>query len=210
MGVANAFYAIGQEDSIGYSPFAIDVTGRLQGAEARPVAAGPPDPQALPLSRGYAVLEQLAPLILAHQGSNTIGAVVLDPATDRKSIRVGDYNVTVDRPRDRRAGTTITAPESPTFALIIATGANDYFIAANSAEITFAPSTPGPPVAGLALVQAGTFANGTWVPGRWLNGDDVLLNYKLAEAAATNQSGSGLRFAAGGPTIQKVKLYRYE
>lgn len=210
MGVANAFYAIGQEDSIGYSPFAIDITGRLQSAEPRPVAAGPPDAQALPLSKGYAVLEQLAPLILEHQGSNTIGAVVLDATADRKSIRVGEYTVTIDRPRNRRTGTIITAPESPTFALIIATGANDYVIAANSAEVTFSPSTPGPPVAGLAQVQAGRFVDGAWVPGRWLNGDDVLLNYKLAEAAATNQSGSGLRFAAGGPTIQKVTLYRYE
>jgi hypothetical protein len=52
--------------------------------------------------------------------------------------------------------------------------------------------------------------DGVWVPGRWLNGDDVLLNYKLAEAAAANQSGSGLKFAADGPTIQKVKLYRYK
>ena len=49
-----------------------------------------------------------------------------------------------------------------------------------------------------------------WVPGRWLNGDDVVLNYKLAEAAADNQSGSGLKFGADGPTIQKVKLYRYK
>ena len=209
-GVANAFYAIGQEGSIGYSPFAIDITGRLQSAEPRPVAAGPPDAQELPLSKGYAVLQQLAPLILEHQGSNTIGAVVLDATTDRSSVRVGDYTVTVDKPHDRRSGTVISTPQSPTFALIIATGPNDYIIAANSAEITFSPSTPGPPVAGLALVQAGNFVGGTWVPGRWLNGDDVLLNYKLAEAVATNQSGSGLRFAADGPTVQKVKLYRYQ
>ena len=209
-GVANAFYAIGQQDSIGYSPFAIDITGRLQSAEPRPVAAGPPDAQALPLSKGYAVLAQLAPLILEHQGSNTIGAVVVDATTDRSSLRVGDYTVRVDKPHDRRSGTVITTPQSPTYALIIATGPNDYVIAANSAEITFSPSTPGAPVAGLALIQAGSFVDGAWVPGRWLNGDDVLLNYKLAEAAATNQSGSGLRFAPDGPSIQKLKLYRYQ
>jgi len=209
-GVANAFYAIGQQDSIGYSPFAIDVTGRLQSAEPRPVAAGPPDAQALPLSKGYAVLAQLAPLILEHQGTHTIGAVVLDAGTDRSSLRVGDYTITVGKPHDRRSGTVITTPQSPTYALIIATGPNDYVIAANSTEITFSPSTPGAPVAGLALIQAGSFVDGAWVPGRWLNGDDVLLNYKLAEAAATNQSGSGLRFAPDGPSIQKLKLYRYQ
>ena len=94
--------------------------------------------------------------------------------------------------------------------MMIATGPDEYVIAGSNAEITFSPSTPGPPIAGLAQVQAGRYENGVWVPGRWLNGDDVVLNYKLAEAAATNQSGSGLRFAADGPTIQNVKLYRYK
>ena len=89
-GVANAFYAIGQEDSIGYSPFGIDNVGRLQGEGPRPVAAGPPEAQSLPLAKGYAVLQQLAPLILEHQGGNTIGAVVLDAATSRQSIKGGE------------------------------------------------------------------------------------------------------------------------
>ena len=48
------------------------------------------------------------------------------------------------------------------------------------------------------------------MPGRKLSGDDILLNYKLDEAAAENQSGSGLMFGPEGPTIQRVKLYRYK
>jgi len=48
------------------------------------------------------------------------------------------------------------------------------------------------------------------VPERKLSGDDILLNYRLAEAAAVNQSGSGLRFGPDGPTLQRVKLYRYQ
>jgi len=52
--------------------------------------------------------------------------------------------------------------------------------------------------------------NGKWIPNRKLNGDDILLNYKLDEAAANNQSGSGLMFGPDGPTIQRVRLYRYK
>jgi beta-galactosidase GanA len=37
--------------------------------------------------------------------------------------------------------------------------------------------------------------------------DERALNYKLAEAAAMNQSGSGLRFSGSGPAIQRVGLY---
>ena len=42
-----------------------------------------------------------------------------------------------------------------------------------------------------------------------VNGDDVVLDYDQAGAAAQNQSGSGLIFRADGPSIQHVKLYRY-
>jgi hypothetical protein len=58
-------------------------------------------------------------------------------------------------------------------------------------------------------VEAGKFVKSRWVPGRILSGDDVLLDYDLAGAAAKNQSGSGLRFGGDGPTVQHVKLYRY-
>jgi TPP-dependent pyruvate/acetoin dehydrogenase alpha subunit len=51
--------------------------------------------------------------------------------------------------------------------------------------------------------------NGKWIPGRRINGDDVVLEYDQAAAAAKNQSGSGLIFGGDGPTIQHVKLYRY-
>ena len=68
----------------------------------------------------------------------------------------------------------------------------------------------GLPIAGLASVEAGKYVDGRWVAGRRLSGDDVVLRYDLAAAAAVSQSGSGLRFGTDGPTIQRVKLYRYE
>jgi beta-galactosidase GanA len=211
-GVANAFYAIGQHDAIGYSPFGIDNVTRLLPASTGPAPSGPVEAQGLPLAKGYDILGQLAPLILKHQGMGSIGAVLLNPGELNQTIAVGNYNVTVSKVQNRRstAVASTLADASPTYAMIVATAPDEYAIAASNAEITFTPNTPGPPVAGLAQVQAGHYADGLWVPGRWLNGDDVLLNYKLAEAAATNQSGSGLRFALDGPTIQSVKLYRYK
>jgi len=211
-GVANAFYAIGQHDAIGYSPFGIDDLTRLMPSSTGPAPSGQEEVETLPLARGYAVLQQLTPLILQHQGTGSIGAVVLKEGELNQSIDVGDYTLTISRIQNRRstAVASSTAEAAPAYAMIIATGPNEYVITASNTEITFAPNTPGPPVAGLAKVQAGRYANGVWIPGRWLNGDDVLLNYKLAEAAATNQSGSGLRFAAGAPAIQRVELYRYK
>ncbi len=76
-------------------------------------------------------------------------------------------------------------------------------------QVTFTPNSPGPPIAGLAAVEAGQYLEGRWAPGRRLSGDDILLRYDLGAAAAENQSGSGLRFSGDGPAIQRVKLYRY-
>jgi hypothetical protein len=210
-GMGNAFYVIGQQDSIGYSPFGID-GARLLSATGAPRPAGPVDLQSLPISKAYDVLQQLAPLILKAQGTGMIGAATLRSDQLSESLQVGDYTVHVGRPQMRRSmavGSVVPVPE-PAYAIVMATGPNEYVVAASNAEITFTPNTPGPPIAGLAQVQAGVYTNGVWVPGRWLNGDDVVINYKQAEAAATNQSGSGLRFAANGPTIQTVKLYRYQ
>jgi hypothetical protein len=211
-GVANSFYAIGQHDSIGYSPFGIDSMTRLMPTAPPQTPGTPIDVDALPLTQGYEVLRELTPLILKSQGTGSIGAVVLKDSDLNQTIDVGHYAVTVSKIQNRRstAVASSTAEAAPAYAMIIGTGPDEYVIAASNVEITFAPNTPGPPVAGLAKVQAGHFEDGVWVPGRWLNGDDVLLNYKLAEAAATNQSGSGLRFAANAPTIQRVELYRYK
>ncbi len=57
--------------------------------------------------------------------------------------------------------------------------------------------------------EAGDVRRGRWQPGRKMNGDDIVLNYRLAEQAEGNQSGSGLRFGSDGLTRQRVKLYRY-
>ena len=76
-------------------------------------------------------------------------------------------------------------------------------------QATFSPNTRGPPIAGLAAAEEGTYVNGRWVAGRALNGDEVQLRYDLDAAATVNQSGSGLRFGPDGPAIQRVRLYRY-
>jgi hypothetical protein len=86
---------------------------------------------------------------------------------------------------------------------------DEFYVAGADVQVTFLPKTPGPPIAGLAKVEAGRFENGHWVVTRLLAGDDCVLEYDQAKAAAANQSGSGLRFMDDVPNIQRVKLYRY-
>jgi hypothetical protein len=207
-GAANAFYAIGQHNGIGYSPMGIDQPQRLLGF--RPGTgvnvAAPADLANLPFAKAYKVLGQLSPLILEAQEKGTIQAAWLDKGLQMKDIELGGYTVNVNLRRNRRAPNVI--PEVG-YAIVIAAGQDEFWAAGNDVQITFLPKTPGPPIAGLARVEEGRFENGSWVVTRLLAGDDCVLEYDQAKDAAASQSGSGLRFMDDGPGIQHVKLYRY-
>jgi hypothetical protein len=207
-GVANAFYTIGRHAGIGYSPFGIDNTSRM--LALRPGSdTGAPTPRDLddlPLPKGYALLRQMAPLILDAQAKGTIAAVSLTAEKQTEAVPLGDYVVNFEVRRNRRNPAAVPAPG---YALAVAVGPDEYFVAGSDIQVTFTPRTPGPEMAGLATVEAGRFESGRWMPNRQLSGDDVLLDYDLAGAAARNQSGSGLRFNPDGPTVQRAKLYRY-
>jgi len=184
---ANAYYAFGQLDAIGFGPFSIE---SIDSAEPPPA-----------LSDAYAVLGQLAPAILANQGLGRMagfrprvledGTVIDMPVTQR----IGHYRFTV----------TFVDSQSPKAdqntaahgGLIIQTGPEDYLVAGSGMIVTVKPVGKGPPLAGLDSAWEGTFdAQGRWIPGRLLNGDQT-------------HQGRHLRLAPGKHQIQKVRLYRY-
>jgi hypothetical protein len=203
LGAANAFFGIGQHASIGYSPFGINNVERW--GEVRPGGApGPARIEDVPLARAYAVLAQMTPLITDAQAKGTIGAAWLNTQLDKRDIALGDFVVNVALQTNRR-----NPPPTLGYAIVVSVAADEYFIAGRDVQITFTPNTPGPEIAGLARAEWGKFVGGKWFPGRRVNGDDVVLEYDQAAAAARNQSGSGLIFGGDGPTIQHVKLYRY-
>jgi hypothetical protein len=169
--------------------------------------AAPADLANLPFARAYKVLGQLTPMILEAQEKGTIQAAWLSKSLiQMKDIELGGYTVNVNLRRNRRAPTVI--PDVG-YAIVIAAGQDEFWVSGYDVQVTFLPKTPGPPIAGLAKVEEGRFENGAWVVTRLLAGDDCVLEYDQAKAAAANQSGSGLRFMDDGPGIQHVKLYRY-
>ncbi len=150
-GEQNVFYAIGQRDAMGFSPFAID--------SAR-------DPKS-DLGTSYEVLAQLAPLILEHQGRHEMAGFLLDPQKQSTSFVMNGYQVTVslDDIFGHRA--------EKAYGLVIATGANEFIGAGNGFRVAFSPRSPGgAPHAGIGYVEEGAFQDGNWVAGRRLNGDE--------------------------------------
>jgi beta-galactosidase GanA len=177
---ANAFYAIGALDAMGFSPFAIE-SYRADDA----------------LGDSYAVLEQIAPLILEHQGTGRMlgfrPPVTFDGTVDARpqSFQLGDYtlHVAFERTPAESAGRPVEAHGG----LAIHIGPDEYLLAGKGIIVTF--STPHA-IAGIESIYEGKFVDGRWQPGRLLNGDE-------------SHQGRHLRIPEDRFGIQRVRLYRY-
>ncbi len=180
-GVANAIWAFGKRGAIGYSPFGIDRT------------AGPETE----LAKAYAILAQVSPLILEHQGTGTMTAVLLDSANLTQKERLGDYLIEARfSPRSFGPAQATNQPPERVACLLIATGPDDFVIVGRSTTVYFESARDEAESVGLGTVDEGLYRNGVWVPGRRLNGDET-------------PEWRALRFRGDGYGIQRVKLYRY-
>lgn len=191
-GAANAFLLIGNYHAIGYSPFGIE--NRVKDAVKGPI----------PLA--YQTLQQLAPEILEAQATGNIVGVSLNPYKGMQSVNLGGYRLDISI-RTNRNG---TETHETAYGLVISKGNNEFIIAGVDIQVNFYPLTPGPAYVGYSVLDEGKYVDGKWVPGRRLNGDDIMLNYHLAEEAAAKRTGSVVRTLGDSPQIMKLKLYRFE
>jgi len=209
-GAYHVFWAFGQYDGMGFSPFAID-----EYSLARPGMKSI-EPADLPLARSYATLAQLAPVILENQGKGKMAGVVVGAGETPQKIALGNYVMEASYPRRFRApavaaaatpppafaGVSLeaTEPAERSGALFIALGPDEYLVAGSGPlQVRFSPNSPGDPTVGILSIEEGTYAAGRWVPGRRLTGDE---------------NGGGTNLRLGGDSsrnglIQRIKLYRY-
>ena len=218
-GAHNVFYAVGQHDAMGFSPFGIDgLLATLEPGVSTAPSGTRRAPADLPRARSYAIVAQLAPLILENQGKGKMAGVIVIADDPPQKIPLGNYVLEVSYTRGRRppkppaakpaAGAPAvpaptpppTRPQERAGALFIAVGPDEYIVAGSgTVDVKFSPNTPGDPIAGIVSIDEGAFVEGRWVPGRRLNGDESDSNKALRLVGGTLPNGS----------IQRVKLYRY-
>jgi beta-galactosidase GanA len=179
---ANAFWAIGEHDAIGFSPFSIEHL---------------PEDGVKTLGAAYKLLDQLTPLITTHDGGKAMrgfrAPVAYDGTVDLtpRKASFGPWDVTV----------TVVDPWTPKDqqdyaahgGLMIQTGPDEFIVAGRGVTLTFA--TEGASV-GLESVRELRFEGGQWVDGRWLNGDQT-------------HQGRHVRLPPTEFGVQRVKLYQY-
>jgi hypothetical protein len=174
-GATHVFYALGKHNAMGFSPFGIDRALDRDGSE---------------LGRSYAVLLQLAPLILEHQGRGDMTGFVLTKEHPSVQTLLGGYKleISLDSIFGRNA-------ESG-YGLVIAVGPDQFVAAGSGFMVRFAPTTPGPPLAGLGAVEEGVYRDGKWISGRRFNGDE-------------DDQGQHWRFSPQTLGIQRCTVYRF-
>jgi len=191
-GAGNAFLLIGQYHAIGYSPFGIE--NRVK------------DPIHGPIPLAFATLQQLAPEILDAQAKGTIIGVSLSKNKPEQMVELGGYKLDIKIKTNRNG----TETHEVGYGLVISKGNNEFIVAGADIQINFYPTTPGPAYVGYSVLDEGKYVDGKWVAGRRLNGDDIMLNYHLADEAAAKRVGSVVRTLGDDPQIMKLKVYRFE
>ncbi len=173
-GARNVFIAIGSYNAIGVSPFGID---RM--------------PSESPLSKSYAILKQISPIVLEKQAKGEIVGFVVDEKRPVVTREMGGYTVEVSL--DELFGNKAKVG----YGLVMTDGPNKFIGAGSGFRVRFFSRTKGPEIVGIGNVDEGVFSDGSWVPGRRLNGDE-------------NDQGRTWRFASWKLGIEKCTVYKYE
>jgi len=173
VGGTNVIYAVGHHDATGFHPFG---QRRLSRGDE--------------LTQSYKMLSQMMPLIVEHQGMNTMDAVSLTNENTSQTIELGDYiiNTTLSIPRGG-------VSDSLGAAIFIMTAPDEIYVGGRGISILFSSKTPDTK-AGVAIAEEGIFSDGKWVPGRLL-------------AAGTTWDGRGINLRVGY-NMAKLSLYDYK
>ena len=182
-GGANVFYAVGQHETLGFSPFGVDSFVDME----RDILLDANND----LGKSYEVLLNLAPVILQHEGKGEMAGFLLDKDHPQTTVELKGYRLEVNLDRgfetDAKTG----------FGLVIATGPDEFLGAGTGFSISFSLKAGGPSHVGIGSVDEGTFSGGVWAPGRRLNGDE-------------DAQGKAWRFIPKRIHIEKVVVYRYQ
>lgn len=147
---ANALYAFGRHDAIGFGPFAIDDIDASH-----------------PLGETYELMSEMMPAISRAQQEGRITGFLQQEDGESWEVELGDVVFTA---RTNAPPEECTVPGS---ALLMMVGADEYVVAGRNLTLTFAPASPAEETTDLVWLDTGTFEDGRWIPARRLNGDET-------------------------------------
>ena len=176
-GARNVFVAIGKYNAIGVSPFGID---HIRDAEK----SG--------FSKSYGILGQLAPLLLEKEVRKEVTGFVIDEKNPTITCEMNGYKLEISL--DELFGHKATLG----YGLVMADGNNKFIGAGSGFRVRFFPSDKNSKdIVGVGNIDEGVFNEGTWLPGRRLNGDE-------------DDQGRAWRFGSFQTSLEKCAVYTYK
>lgn len=199
----NVLYAFGAHDAMGFSPYAIEAIS---------------EPGEGLLTKSYALVAQLAPLLASVQGKGQTAGFLQESIESKQPQQVRFGGWTINATFERATGSALAdglsiavgmentmmsvsggasrpAITLPSGGLAISLGNDEFIFAGTGLVLTFSAKELGTQ-AGILSVEEGRFVDGKWEHIRWLNGDQT-------------HQGRHVRLESGRFTIQRAKLYRY-
>ena len=181
---AKAAYTLGHYESIGFAPFSVESSG---------------NPENEPLGKMYNVIDQLTPIITAHQGQDKIEGVLFDKQNQESVFQLGNYEFTVRHSytlgyeNNSRNDTWDMAG-----AIFVQTGDDEFYVAGSGIVVTFRNLSNPSLNVGILKVDEGRFENGKeWKVIRHLNGDQT-------------HQGRHVRIFLDSYSILRFELYNYD
>lgn len=181
---ARVFYAFGEHDAMGFSPFWIEDA---------------PNPEEYSLAKSYKLLHQVLPILKEKQGMGKTNGLWFDGETKERVIERNGYTFTCRH--DHTLGWSAKATDGSEWdesgAMIIELSKDEYLVVGTGVVITFGNTKKDGTTTGIGYIDEVEFKDGKMIPIRRLNGDQ-------------NHQGRHLRIPAGDWSIQYVKLYNYK
>jgi hypothetical protein len=194
-----AFWIFAEQNAIGMAPFGIDESS----------------PEADPITKTYAVLEQAKELILQHQGKGTMKGFYLDSNYNKQTFDLGGYRVDAQLGSGSfadAAGFSVGEKKtSMAGGILINTGKDEFYAIGKDFKLTFTTLEQDGKTLDIEYCDEGSFVNDQWVRTRRLNGDesraggDYGFGFKKGNYALVVFEPS----PSGDCHIMKFKLYKY-
>lgn len=180
---ARVFYAFGEHDPMGFSPFSIEDAYTSE---------------EYPLTKSYKILHQLRPILTEKQGLGKTNGIWFDGETTECRIERNNYIFTCRHDYtlgwDSEAKDGSQWPESG--ALIIELSPKEYLVAGTGVVMTFGNNRKDNKETGIGYIDDVEFVDGKMIIKRRLNGDQ-------------NHQGRHLRIPVGQWGIQYIRLYDF-
>ena len=183
----NAFYAFGQAQALGFSPFDID-------SIELPPDRGTPEPR---IAQTYDALNELSDILVPAQRAGNTRGLVLHANSPRptQTVSLGGYLMEATMSRSWPTKTLLADDGA---MIVIESAPNEFYIAGRGLTLSFSRDPDADDrLAAVARIEEGTRVGGKWIVARRLNGDQ------------SNQ-GRQLMMDANEVRIYRVVLYATE